>query len=203
MYKLFWAKGTGSFVVHGLLEWVGAEYERIIIDFENGEQRSPQYLALNPLGEIPTLQLPDGQIMTESAAMVLHIVESYPKAELAPPISSFERAIFYRWLLFMAVNLYPAALQQYNPQRFTTDPASAASIKAKAEERLEQYWDIIGDALEAGSFLVGDRLTAADVYLLMLLEWYERAGDRPILQEFRELVLQQPVIHKVWQENFT
>jgi len=106
MYKLYWAKGTGAFAPQALFEEIGAGYEKIIIDFEKEEHMGAEFLAVNPMGQIPALVLPDGTLMTESAGMILQICERHPEAKLAPPTGSPESAIFQRWLLFMAANVY-------------------------------------------------------------------------------------------------
>ena len=104
MYKLFWAKSLGSMASEVLFEEIGAEYEKIAIDIEKQENRSAEFLAVNPTGQVPALVLPDGTVMTESAAMVLHICDRHPEAKLAPPAGSPESARFQRWLVFMAVD---------------------------------------------------------------------------------------------------
>ncbi len=70
MYKLFWSKSAGSMTPEVLLEEIGAAYEKVLVDLEKEENRGAEFLAVNPLGQIPALILPDGTLMTESAAMV-------------------------------------------------------------------------------------------------------------------------------------
>ncbi len=75
MYKLYWARASGAMVPQALFEEIGAKYEKIVIDLDQEENRTPEFLAVNPMGQIPVLVLPDGTLMTESAAMVLHIAD--------------------------------------------------------------------------------------------------------------------------------
>ena len=98
MYKLYWAKGSGAMAPQALFEEIGVEYEKIVIDFDKDEHKSDAFLSVNPMGQIPALVLPDGTLMTETAAMLVQIVDRHPEAKLAPPASSGERARFLRWL---------------------------------------------------------------------------------------------------------
>ena len=111
MYKLFWAKSMGSMAPEVLFEEIGAKYEKVLVDVQNQQNQSPEFLALSPLGQIPTLVLPNGTVMTESAAMLVHITDRHPEAKLAPPAGSPESARFLRWLVFMAAAVYTADLR--------------------------------------------------------------------------------------------
>ena len=137
MYKLYWAKGSGAMAPQALFEEIGVEYEKIVIDFEKNEHKSDAFLSVNPMGQIPALVLPDGTLMTETAAMLVQIVDRHPEAKLAPPASSGERARFLRWLFFLASNIYPTILRVYYSDRFSTDPSAADGIKAAAEASLD------------------------------------------------------------------
>jgi len=155
MYRLYWNKDTGAFAPDIVLQLAGAPCERIRVDHKTGEHRDPDYLRLNPMGEIPTLVLPDGTVLTESAAMILHLVDAHPAAGLAPPPGSADRARFDRWLLFMAVNLYGAVLRQAYPERYTADPAGAPAVREAADRAVDRYWALVADALMPGPFLLG------------------------------------------------
>ena len=80
MYKLYWSPGSGAIAPQVLLEEIGAQYEKIVVDIESDENQSSDFLAVNPLGQIPALVLPDGTLMTESAAIVLQICDRHPEA---------------------------------------------------------------------------------------------------------------------------
>ena len=123
MYKLYWAPGSGAMAPQALFEEIGVAYEKIIIDFEKEEHRSEEFLAVNPLGQIPALILPDGTLMTESAAMMIQICDLHPEAGLAPASGSAKRADFLRWLFFLAANVYPAVLRFYYAERYSTSSA--------------------------------------------------------------------------------
>lgn len=201
MYKLYWARNTGSFAPEVVLELAGAPYEKIAVDYDAKEQQGEAFRKLNPMGQVPLLILPDGEIMTESAAMVLHLVDCFPEAGLAPPPGSSERAVFHRWLVFMAVNLYTADLRLYYADRYSTDPEAAAGVKAAAARDLDRQFDIMAEALAPGPFLLGAGYSAADLYLLMLSDWYKPARDLPAIARLREALLGEAAIQAVWQRN--
>ena len=205
MYKLFWAKSLGSMAVEVLLEEIGAEYEKIAVDVDNGENRSAEFLAINPAGQIPALILPDGTAMTESAAMLLHLCDRHPEAKLAPPPGSPESARFQRWLIFTAVALYTADLRLYYADRFTTDAAAAGGIEAAARADMDRCFALVDDALDPGPYLLGETYSAADVYLWMLSTWHpdrkQLFAACPRIARLAELLEARPAVAKVWAEN--
>ncbi len=205
MYKLFWAKSMGSMVAEVLFEEIGIEYEKVPIDVEKAENRSAEFLAINPLGQIPTLVLPDGTVMTESAAMVLQITDRHPEAKLAPPAGSPEGARFQRWLLFMATTIYPAEQRLFYADRITTDASAVAGIEACARTDMDSYFAILNDALDPGPYLLGESFSAVDVYLWMFVKWHPDTAklfaDNPRIARLVELVEARPSVAKVWAAN--
>ena len=104
------------------------------------------------MGQIPALVLPDGTLMTETAAMLAHIADRYPEAKLAPPAGSSDSARFLRWLFFLGSNVYPTILRVYYSERYSTDPTAAAGIKVAAELELDEQFKILDDALNPGPY---------------------------------------------------
>jgi glutathione S-transferase len=205
MYKLYWAPGSGAMAPQALFEEVGVEYEKIVVDFENEEHKSAEFLSVNPMGQIPALVLPDGSLMTETAAMLLQIVDRHPEAKLAPPAGSGERARFLRWLFFLASNVYPTNIRFYYAERFSTDPSAAEGIKAAAEVDLDDQFKILGDALDPGPYLLGETFSAVDILLWMLIQWhpdptrlFEKA---PRIERVAGLVQARPAVARTWREH--
>lgn len=95
-------------IVRWMLEEVGADYEIVPIDFEAGENRKPTFLAINPMGKLPTIVLPDGTVVTEVPAIIAWLADAYPDAGLAPEPGSAERGTYYRWLFFGGACFEPA-----------------------------------------------------------------------------------------------
>ena len=198
MYKLYWAENTGAFAPEVVMALAGTPYERVLVDWDAKEHWGAEFRRLNPMGQVPVMILPDGQVMTESAAMVLHIADSTPEVRLAPPPGSLERAAFDRWLFFMAVNLYGADLRYYYPKRFTAEEAGIAGVKQAAAEELERLFAVLDDPLTPGPFFGGERLSALDPYLLMLTDWYPPAQSRPAIARLRTALLAEPGVKAIW-----
>lgn len=197
MYRLYWAPNTGAFAPDAVLTLCGASFERQRVDYAGKEQQGEAYRKLNPLGQVPVLQLPDGAAITESAAMVLHLVERFPEAALAPAAGSTARAVFDRWLVFLAVNVYGAILRHYYADRFTTDPAGAEGVRQAADRDLERLFAILEAQLDPGLFLLGEAFGAADIYLLMLADWYPPARTLPRIAGLCAAVKAEPRIAEV------
>lgn len=161
---------TASLVVHWLLIELGIEHELRMLDVERGEQKSPAYLALNPQGRVPTLVI-DGQVLTESAAIAMHLADLRPAAGLAPVPGTLQRAAYYRWMFFCAYTLMPAYRRWFYPH----EPAGeqqVAAVQARALAELEAAWQQVdGHLATNGPYLLGDTRSAADFVLTMLMRW--------------------------------
>ncbi len=174
---LYGSKSTASLVVHWLLIELGIGHELRQLDFGKREQKSPEYLALNPQGRVPTLLI-DGQALTEAAAIAMHLADLHPEAELAPAAGTPGRAQYYRWMFFCANTLQPA----YRDWFYPAEPAGEGNVeaaKAQARGKLESAWQQVADHLEEnGPYLLGQQCSAADFLLTMLMRW-SRNMPRP------------------------
>ncbi|MSP67723.1 MAG: glutathione S-transferase family protein [Alphaproteobacteria bacterium] len=206
MYTLYWSRNTGAITPEVMLEEAGLPYRRVEVDYRAGAQNRASYRKINPMGQIPVLRLPGGEVVSESAAIVLTLADRHPEAGFLPPAGSAERASAYRWLTFMAVNLYMADLRAAYPARYTVYPNGAAAVKARAQEHLDQYWRIIDTtALAKGPFLAGATPGAVDVYLAMLALWHpDRARlfeDCPRVRRVFERLTARPVVAQVFKAH--
>ncbi len=174
---LYGSPSTASLVVHWLLIELGIEHELKMLDFDKHQQKSAEYLAINPQGRVPTLLL-DGQVLTESAAIAMHLADLHPHAALAPAVGTPERAAYYRWMFFCAYTLMPA----YRGWFYADELAGAENsdkVKASSRAAIEYAWQQVNDHLEtSGPFLLGERKSAADFLLTMLMRW-SRNMPRP------------------------
>ena len=175
MYVLHTDAGSGGFAVQAVLEAAGAEY-RLNEVASNGAPRPAEFLKLNPMGQVPVVELPEGAVMTESAAIIIYLADRLAPGRLAPDPASPVRPAYLRWLVFMAVNLYGADLRHYYPGRYTADASGAPGVKQAALAHMEAQFAIIDRAIGANRFLLCDTFTAADPYLLMLAHWHPEAA---------------------------
>ena len=177
MYTLYGSPGSASFVVHWLLLEIGAPHEYRKLDTAAGEHKRPEYLALNPNGLVPTLVI-GGHPVYEAAALVLHLADAHPDANLAPAVGSVRRAQYYQWVLHLANTLQPAFRIWFYPGEGAGE-ANAEAAKQAARERIEAAWQRIDTHLgQHGPYLLGDDPCAADFLLAMLMRW-SRNMPRP------------------------
>ena len=174
---LYGSTSTASLVVHWLLIELGIAHELRMLDFERSEQKSPAYLLLNPQGRVPTLVI-DGQVLTESTAIAMHLADLHPAAGLAPEPGTPQRAAYYRWMVFCAYTLMPAYRRWFYPH----EPAGQGQVplvQAQALAELEAAWGQVDEHLRVdGPWLLGEQRSAADFVLTMLMRW-SRNMPRP------------------------
>ena len=174
---LYGAPSTASLVVHWLLIELEIEHALHQLDFSVQAQKSAAYLALNPAGRVPTLVI-DGQVLTESAAIAMHLADLYPEAGLAPPPGAPARGDYYRWMCICVYALMPAYRAWFYPHE-PVGEAHADAVMGRARLQIEAAWQQVADHLDAhGPYLLGDRVSAADFVLTMLMRW-SRAMPRP------------------------
>jgi len=139
-YKLYGREGSGSLAVQVALEEIGVPFERIWIAKEPAA--IARFREINPTGKVPALALPDGTLMFESAAILVHLSLVHPGAGLAPPPGSSEHALFLQWMTFMSANAYEAALRVYYSDRYSTRGAlDAEPIASRARVIFWRTWN--------------------------------------------------------------
>src|ERR1700686_5010635 len=180
MYQLHYFPANANAAPHMLLEELGAKYELLLVDRTKNAQKSKEYLKINPNGRIPTL-VDKRLVLSEAAAIVLHLADQHPGAGLAPKVGTPERAKFYQWLTFLTNSLQEELMIWQYPDRLTgTDAAATAVVKRGAEARASAYLDVIETHLKAnGPLFLGDKLSAADFYLVMLARWARPMTNPP------------------------
>ena len=206
MYTLYWSPGSAAMAPHGVLEEAGAKYELKLTSVDEGAQRDPAYLKLNPNGKVPTLVVDGSFVMFESAAIAMFIADRHPAAKLAPGPDEMARGHFYQWLIHLTNSVQPAMLRYYYPDRHTADAGGTAAVAQKAMEEIAALWGRIDQHLAAnGPYLLGDRFSAADIFAHMLSLWqqccpntYERF---PHLKRLADLVAARPAMQRVIQKN--
>jgi glutathione S-transferase len=205
MYRLYARNTAGSMAPEALLAVCGADYEVTVVERQADGSFPPAFHKINPKAEVPTLVLPDGSILTESAAMMIHLADLHPQSGMSPSVGSPERARFLRWQVYLATALYMSDLRLFYPERYTLAPSEAAGIKARAEETMNQEFAIYAEALGQGPFLLGARMCAADIYAAMLCSWAPDVAAlfaaHPVLKRMYDGVLMNDAVRKVWERN--
>lgn len=206
-YVLYGDKGSGAFCVEASLAEAGGPYEYHNISLEADEQKSPAYLAVNPSGKLPALKLPSGEIVTETAALLILIAERHPEAGLLPPPGAPERAQALRWIAFLASEVYPIVEIADYPERFVDDHKGAAFLKHSAQARIRARM-LIAEQAAAGPWFLAAGFSALDIYAAMFSRWREcRAGGWreehiPKICAIAAGVSQRSALQPVWNKYF-
>lgn len=173
-YVLYYSPGTASMAVHWMLIELGVAFEARLVDFNAQDQKSPEYLRLNPAGRVPTLVV-DGVPYGESAALAMLLAERHGR--FAPAAGAPERAAWLETMVFLANTLLPAMRDWWYADK-DGDPAGADWVTDLARRRIEGAWDRLDAQLADGRrHLVGE-LSTADFLAMMLMRW-ARAMPRP------------------------
>ena len=205
MYTLYHHIGTGGAAVAAALALAGQPFKTVDIDTRNSAQFSDDYRKINPWCQLPALELPDGTLMTETSAMMVHIAATHPGKGLGPAPGTSGHAQLMRWMAFMATNLYEADLRYYYPTRYTADtaPAAAEAVKAAGLNHMDRALRLLEDTLASGGpRVLGQESSVADIYLAMLYEWYPGDQSYPCIAALRDAVAAQTDVAPIWQANF-
>lgn len=204
-FTLYGDLGSGAFSAEAALAEAGAPYRFELVSLEKNEQKQPAFLAINPSGKMPALRLPEGEIITESAAILLTLADHFPQARLLPPQASNDRALAYRWLAFMAGEIYPIVEIVDYPERFMPDGGDAGAVRKIARDRIRERIAII-ERMIRGPFLLAGGFSILDIYAAMFTRWSLepdwKLAHIPKLTALADAVSQRPAIALVWQRHF-
>ncbi|WP_428671807.1 glutathione S-transferase family protein [Reyranella sp.] len=180
MLTLYYAPHTISLATHILLEEVGADYETVRIDFGKTEQRSPEYLKVNPKGRMPALVTDQG-ILTETPAMLVFVAQSFPKANLALIDDPFAFAQVQAFNAYLCSHLHVAHAHRMRGYRWVdaADTHSIAAMQRKVPEAVGGAFEMIESEMLKGPWVMGERYTICDPYLFTLAQWLEADGVDP------------------------
>lgn len=183
-YRLYGRQGSGSLAVQVALEEIGVSYERIWIGKETAEVG--EFRKLSPTGKVPALALPDGTLIFESAAILIHLSLAHPDAGLAPLAGTTDHGRFLQWMVFMAANLYEAALRMYYSARYSTGgEMHAEAIRDQGTRDFLAHIRLMDQSL--APYLLGATYSIADAYLYMLASWFP-GGKAQLHKRFAALM---------------
>jgi glutathione S-transferase len=188
--RLYYRPGTAAIPPHAALAEIGIDYELVFVESDDAA-----YRALNPLGVVPTLE--DGDVVvTESAAILLHLGERFPEAGLIPP----DRTPFYERLIYFTNTLQPALMRSMYPERYGT-----AGVRELAASFAEAAFDRLDEELAGREWVVGSSRTGADLFLFMLTRWGRTlarpAWDRPHVRSHFLRTLALPGVERMVAEQ--
>jgi glutathione S-transferase len=163
--------GTCALSVHIALEWIGKPYQLVVM--KHGDNRAPDYLAINPGGKVPAVMLDNGRVFTEAAAILAWLVDRHPEAAIGASVDdSLERFALYETLSYLTSEVHVAFGPFFAPQRFIDDESKFEDVKRKSLEQVAAYMATLDARLAGRTTLFGDR-SVADAYLYVLTRWVD------------------------------
>jgi glutathione S-transferase len=197
MYKLFWAPGSAAMAPHAMLEEIGAPFELIRVDTANGQQRSADYLKLNPHARVPTLIYDGDRVMYESTAICLFLADRHPEIAFVPKTDSNDRGLFLQWMAYLTNTLQESCMHWWHPEKFVDGDSEQAAVKRKAEQRTAEMFRFLDAQLaKSGPYLCGSMFYICDYYVVMLARWTRAmatpAHTNPNVNKLIRAVMQRP-----------
>jgi len=204
MLTLFYSPGACSMASHIGLEESGTAYELKPIALAKGEQRTPDYLKINPRGRVPALRLEDGSVLTENTAILSYLGLRFPEKGLLPKESTAQ-ARCISMMAWLSNSVHPAFTHIFRPERFSEQEAAYPSIKAAGKKT---FWAALQeiDGMVAGkSWMQGDQFTACDPYALVFYGWGARI-ELPVKElanytAWKRRMLERPAVRKVLERE--
>jgi glutathione S-transferase len=204
MLKLYYAPGTCALASHITLAESGADYTTERIDFKINQQNSPEYLAINPKGRVPTL-VTDRGVLTETPAMLAFIAQRFPKAKLAPFEDAYAFAQAQSFNSYLCSTVHTNHAHKMRGVRWATDESSFADMKRKVPQTVGAAFALIERDMLKGPWVMGEQYTVCDPYLFTLAGWLE--GDSvdlstlPKVMAHRQRMSERPAVQKVLAEE--
>ena len=170
-YTLYAAKGGGSMIVELAFAATKLPLKIVDVPWKDTGWKSKALRTFNPLGQVPTLLLPNGTVMSESAAIVLHLADRAPDAHLVPAAQEKERGQFLRWLVFLVSAVYPTFTYGDDPKRWLSgDEQAGAKLRASTDDHRKMLWKFVESEIKAPWFL-GKKYSALDLYVWTMMHW--------------------------------
>ena len=165
--KFYMLPGACSIVGNVALEWAGAEFELVKLDF--AATKTPEFMAKNPQGSVPYME--DGDFtLSQNTAILQYIAVKYPQAHLFGKGNAEQQAKAHQWLGMVNADIHSKFSILFGPQRFAESEAAQAEVVAAAKKLLQGLFAAVDTHLNGRKYLA-DELTIADVYLLVVLNW--------------------------------
>ena len=200
MLKLFYAPNSCAMASHIALEEAGAAYEAVKVDLVAGDQRKPDYLAINPKGRVPAL-VTDRGVLTENPAILAFVAQSHPAARLAPLDDAYEFGRVQSFNSYLCSTVHVAHAHRMRAYRWADDPAAIAEMRRKVPQNVGECFGLIENEMFEGPWVMGERFTVCDPYLFTLAGWLKGDGVElarfPKIHDHQERMKQRPAVAKI------
>jgi glutathione S-transferase len=200
MLTLYYATGTCALASHLALEYAGARYEAVRLDFKQQQQRTPEYLRVNPKGRVPALVTERG-VLTETPALLQFIAQSFPDAKLAPLDDAFLLGKMNEFNSYLCSTVHVAHAHKARGARWVDDEQAMEAMKKKVPQTMGDCFQLIEEQMLKGPWVLGERFSTSDLYLTTLTRWLD--GDSVDVKRFPKVADHlrrmdaEPVVQKV------
>jgi len=193
--------GSGSAAVEAALTLLGLSY--IVVETPTTD---PAGAPGTPMGQVPALVLPGGEVMTESAAILVWLADAHPASRLSPTLDSPARPAFLRWMAFVSAAIYAHYWARDVPARLVDDATAQTEVRSRLEARIAHGWSVMEAGLTPGAYLLGDDLTVLDLYVTVVSRWTPRKALHqkiaPRIGEVVRRVESDPRLAALWARRF-
>jgi GST-like protein len=198
-YIVIGQAGTGSVIVEAALELASLPYHAK--DVQHGD-----FGDYNPMAQLPALITPSGELITESAAILIWLADAHPEAALAPAVGDPERAQFLRWMAFVASAIYALYWIRDEPGRIADEDVHKALARERTAERIAHCWSVMDSHITPAPFLAGKTLGVLDLYVAVISRWGPRRRRfyevAPRMTEAVRRVDAEPRLAELWARRF-
>jgi GST-like protein len=205
-YILYSDVGSGGVAVEAALTLMGQPYDLVEAPTNDPGPQGDQVLKANPLRQVPALVLPNGEVMTESAAILIRLGELHPEAGLAPGADDPRRSAFLRWMAFVSSAIYAHFWLKDDPSRLVPDVSQHAELDRRIQDRISQCWAIMEANTTPGRYILGDDLTVLDLYVAVVSRFRPRRqrfyDAAPRMGEAVRRVDADPRLAAFWPERY-
>jgi GST-like protein len=205
-YIVHGAKGSGSTAVEAALTLLDLPYRVVESRGLADEAGDPALAAINPMRQVPALILPGGELITESAAILIWLADDHPEARLSPTMAGAARPAFLRWMAFVSSAIYALCWVYDVPARVIDDAGAQAVVQARLGERIADCWAMMDAQIDPGRYILGDDLTVLDLYVTVVSRWRPRRRRfyevAPRLARIVRRVDADPRLAPLWAERF-
>lgn len=202
--KLFFSPGAVSMATHMALEELGAPYQLEPVSIPEGQQNSPRYRRVHPLGRLPALEIAEGVVLTETPALLTYLADRAPELELLPR-ELLQRARANEWMSLLASAVHVTFISFFRPDRYTADAQAMAALKVDGKQRFFELLRYVESRLPPAGFVLGERYSLCDAYLSVFFLWARRfelpVAELPRYGSLTGSVLQRPAVRRALEQE--